>query len=288
MSIQWFPGHMTKSFRMMEESVKLVDIVIELLDARIPCSSKNPDIDRLIGGKRRILALNKADLADEALTQAWRAYYAQQGFQTVTLDSTAGKGFERLTEACENLMAEKMAAAKERGRIFKPIRAMIAGIPNVGKSTLINRYVGRSLAKTEDRPGVTRGRQWIRVKKGMDLLDTPGVLWPKFIDQETGVKLAITGAIQDAVLDAATLAARFVEMIFVIKPEAVKDRYHIEGGGDGMEILRQISLARGFLLKGGGADLEKSAAVLLDEFRGAKLGRITLEKPTENPNVGKR
>lgn len=272
----------------MEESVKLVDIVIELLDARIPCSSKNPDIDRLIGGKRRILALNKADLADEALTQAWRAYYAQQGFQTVTLDSTAGKGFERLTEACENLMAEKMAAAKERGRIFKPIRAMIAGIPNVGKSTLINRYVGRSLAKTEDRPGVTRGRQWIRVKKGMDLLDTPGVLWPKFIDQETGVKLAITGAIQDAVLDAATLAARFVEMIFVIKPEAVKDRYHIEGGGDGMEILRQISLARGFLLKGGGADLEKSAAVLLDEFRGAKLGRITLEKPTENPNVGKR
>jgi ribosome biogenesis GTPase A len=279
---------MTKSFRMMEESVKLVDIVIELLDARIPCSSKNPDIDRLIGGKRRILALNKADLADEALTQAWRAYYAQQGFQTVTLDSTAGKGFERLTEACENLMAEKMAAAKERGRIFKPIRAMIAGIPNVGKSTLINRYVGRSLAKTEDRPGVTRGRQWIRVKKGMDLLDTPGVLWPKFIDQETGVKLAITGAIQDAVLDAATLAARFVEMIFVIKPEAVKDRYHIEGGGDGMEILRQISLARGFLLKGGGADLEKSAAVLLDEFRGAKLGRITLEKPTENPNVGKR
>jgi ribosome biogenesis GTPase A len=282
MSIQWYPGHMTKSFRMMEECVKLVDIVIELLDARIARSSKNPDIDRLAAGKRRLIILNKADLAEEAVTELWKNFYLLNGFTVMTADSVHGAGMEKIAALCENLMAEKKNAAKKRGRLFVPTRAMIAGIPNVGKSTLINKFAGGAFTKTSDKPGVTRGRQWIRVRKGTELLDTPGVLWPKFSDPEEGVRLALTGAIRDEILDSITLSLRLIEILSVSYPNAIPERYHIQKTepGDAAEVLRQIGQARGFLLKGGVIDEQRSALILLDEFRGGKLGRISLERPS--------
>lgn len=283
MNIQWYPGHMTKTRRMMEETISLVDIVIELVDARIPYSSKNPDLDTLAKNKHRIILLNKWDLADERATTIWTEYFENQGFRVIKMNALKGTGMNEVTEAARSLMKEKIEKLKARGRINVPIRSMIVGIPNVGKSTFINKYVGKTTAKTGDKPGVTRGKQWIKLKKDFELLDTPGILWPKFEDQEVGLKLAFTGAINDDILDAQTLAISFIDHILLRNAEALKKRYQIafEDEEKSHVVLRLIAETRGFKLKGGEADLDRAAKILIDEFRGGKLGRITLELPED-------
>ncbi len=283
MHIQWYPGHMTKTRRMMEETISLVDIVIELVDARIPYSSKNPDLDDLAKNKHRILLMNKSDLANPAATAIWTEYFEQQGFCVIEMNARKGSGMSEVTNAARALMKEKIEKLKARGRINVPIRAMIVGIPNVGKSTFINQYVGKTTAKTGDKPGVTRGKQWIKLKKDFELLDTPGILWPKFEDQQVGLKLAFTGAINDDILDAQTLATSFLNHMMLIDPDCIRKRYQIafDTIAQPHEVLRQIGQARGFMLKGGEIDLERAAKILMDEYRGGKLGRLTLELPED-------
>ena len=283
MHIQWYPGHMTKTRRMMEETISLVDIVIELVDARIPYSSKNPDLDDLAKNKFRILLMNKSDLADPAATAVWTKYFEEKGFRVIEMNALKGTGMAEVTNAARELMAEKIEKLRKRGRINVPIRAMIAGIPNVGKSTFINKYVGKTTAKTGDKPGVTRGKQWIKLKKDFELLDTPGILWPKFEDQQVGLKLAFTGAINDDILDAQTLATEFINHMMVVNPECIRQRYGISFDtiAEPHEVLCQIAEARGFKLKGNEPDLERAAKILMDEYRGGKLGRITLELPED-------
>ncbi len=283
MNIQWYPGHMTKTKRMMQESISLVDIVIELLDARIPFSSKNPDIDKLAANKFRIIVLNKWDLADSVITEKWVKYFEQKGFKVVLTDSTSGKGINSITDISRQLMKEKIERLKNRGRIFVPIRAMIVGIPNVGKSTLINKYVGKATTKTGDKPGVTRGKQWVKIKKDFELLDTPGILWPKFEDEKVGLKLAISGAINDLIIDTYTLSLELINILKIEKPLCLKERYKIEyeSNDSAKDILYKIGLARGFKIKGGEVDLERAAITLIDEFRACKLGKISLENPDD-------
>lgn len=281
MNVQWYPGHMTKTRRMMEENISLVDIVIELLDARIPYSSKNPDLNQMAKNKHRIILLNKVDLADEYATQKWVEYFEAQGFRVIKVNAIKGSGLAEVTTAARELMEEKIQRLKARGRIFVPIRSMIVGIPNVGKSTFINKYVGKVSAKTGDKPGVTRGKQWIKVKKDFELLDTPGILWPKFEDKQVGLRLAFTGAINDDILDAETLATEFIAYIRQIKEECLTKRYDItiDEEDDAHNILRKIGEARGFKSKGGEIDVRRTGKILIDEYRGGKLGRLTLELP---------
>lgn len=281
MNIQWYPGHMTKTRRMMNENLNLVDIVIELLDARIPYSSKNPDIDELAKNKHRIILLNKSDLADEKITEKWKNYFTQKGFHVITINSLNGKGLNDIIKISDGLMYEKKERLKQRGRIFVPTRAMICGIPNVGKSTLINKFVGKSLAKTGDKPGVTRGKQWIRIRKDFELLDTPGILWPKFDDQNVGLKLAFTGAVNDDILDIVTLSYHLIDHLRKFYPNCISERYNIEYSQEETPeaILAKIGNKRGFKLKGDEIDLKRSAIIFIDEFRGSKLGKITLETP---------
>lgn len=279
MNIQWYPGHMTKTKRMMQENISLVDIVIELLDARIPFSSRNPDIDELAKNKYRIIILNKSDLADESKTQEWINYFKEKGLDVITVNSISGKGLNRITEVSKNLMAEKVERLKKRGRIFVPTRAMIAGIPNVGKSTLINKFVGKATAKTGDKPGITRGKQWVKIKKDFELLDTPGILWPKFDDKNVGLKLAFTGAVNDDILDITELGTKLIDLLRVLYPDDIMKRYKIDFDESlkSHEILEKIGMARGFKIKGGDVDLKRTAAVFIDEFRGAQIGKMTLE-----------
>lgn len=286
MNIQWYPGHMTKTKRMMQENISLVDIVIELLDARIPFSSKNPDIDELAKNKQRIVILNKVDLADEKKTKLWIDFFEKKGFKVILVNSITGKGLKDITEVSKELMKEKVERLKQRGRLFVPTRAMIVGIPNVGKSTLINKFVGKALAKTGDKPGVTRGKQWIKIKKDFELLDTPGILWPKFEDQKVGLKLAFTGAVNDDILDSYTLALNFIEYIKDIYPNALKERYSINFSNEDKAdfILNEIGKARSFKTKGGQIDLLRASDILIDEFRACRLGKITLEEPMEFEN----
>lgn len=286
MNIQWYPGHMTKTRRMMQENIGLVDIVIELLDARIPYSSKNPDIDELAKNKHRIIILNKVDLADEEKTKKWIKYFEKKDFKVILVNSITGKGLKDITEVSIDLMKEKVERLKNRGRIFVPTRAMIVGIPNVGKSTLINKYVGKTMAKTGDKPGVTRGKQWIKIKKDFELLDTPGILWPKFEDKNVGLKLAFTGAVNDDILDSYTLATNFIEYINKIYPNVLKDRYKIEYTEENKntDILEKIGIKRQFKTKGGEIDLRRTSDILIDEFRACKLGKITLEEPEDIEN----
>ena len=283
MNIQWYPGHMTKTRRMMEETISLVDIVIELVDARIPYSSKNPDLDTLAKNKHRIILLNKCDLADEKATAIWTTYFEEQGFRVIQMNALRGTGMNAVTDAARSLMQEKIEKLKARGRINVPIRSMIVGIPNVGKSTFINKYVGKTTAKTGDKPGVTRGKQWIKLKKDFELLDTPGILWPKFEDQEVGLKLAFTGAINDDILDSETLALSFIDHMLLRNAESIKKRYQLtfDSAEEPHVVLRQIAEARGFKVKGNEPDLDRTSKILLDEFRGGKLGRITLELPED-------
>ena len=279
--IQWFPGHMAKTRRQIARSLPLVDAAAELLDARIPMSSRNPEMNRMTGKKPRLIILNKADMADPDVTQQWINYYKKQGFAVITADSKAGKGVKQFAPALRELLRDQLARYEAKGMKGRPIRVMILGIPNVGKSSLINRLAGGKRAKAEDRAGVTRTQQWIKTTDGVELLDTPGVLWPKLDDQEAAVRLAMTGAIRDDILDKEALAARLLAFLHTEYPQAVAERYKIppEQEGDGFALLELTAKNRGMLLSGGVPNTERAAITVLDEFRGTKLGRISLEKP---------
>ncbi len=281
MNIQWFPGHMTKAQRMIEENVKLVDAVCEVLDARIPRSSRNPDIDRLAAGKPRLVILNRCDLADPEITKAWSAYFRAQGLAVLETDARSGKGVNAFGGAVRELLADKLREYERKGQSGRGLKVMVLGIPNVGKSTFINKVAGRKAAAAGDKPGVTRGRQWISIDRGLDLLDTPGILWPKFDSQEVGEMLAVTNAIKSDVLDRETLAANFMLRLRELYPEAIEKRYGLSSDreANGFELLEQAARKRGFLISRGEVDLERMANTLLDEYHGGKLGRLTLERP---------
>lgn len=281
MNIQWFPGHMTKAQRMIEDSIKQVDAVCEILDARIPNSSRNPDIDRLAAGKPRLIILNRTDLADPSITAQWREFFEAQGIKILETDAKSGKGVSGFAPALSELLKDKIANYAAKGQVNRPMRVMILGIPNVGKSTFINKIAKRKAAIAGDKPGVTRGKQWINIDKGLDLLDTPGILWPKFDSQEVGEMLAITNAIKADVLDKETLAANFMLRLREMYPEALTARYKLEPDpeANGFELLEQAAKKRGFLISKGEYDIERMANTLLGEYHDGKLGRISLEKP---------
>lgn len=281
--IQWFPGHMAKTKRMMRECLPEVDIIIELLDSRIPYSSKNPEIDSLINGKPKIIVFTKSTLANTALTQKWVAEYEKKGYKAVVIDSTAGTGIDALAEAVKFTLKEKIERYHSKGMDGRKLKAMIVGIPNVGKSSLINRIAGNKKAKVEDRPGVTVDKQWVPTKIGFDLLDMPGVLWPKFEDQTVGENLAITGAIRDQILDTEEIAMILCSRLMKVAPEEFMTRYKLTPeeteGLDSYDLFELVGRKRGFLISGGEINHKRTADMLLDEFRGGKIGRITLEKP---------
>ena len=283
LNIQWYPGHMTKAGRMISANVQNVDAVCEILDARIPMASRNPDIDSLASGKPRLVILNRADLADPKATALWREYFKGLGLAVIETDCKSGKGVGNFAPAVRSLLKELLAQRAAKGQATRALRVMVLGIPNVGKSTFINRVAGKKAAAVSDRPGVTRGRQWITVDRGLELLDTPGILWPRFDSQEVGELLAVTGAIKDDVLDRETLAANFLVRLARLYPEAIRQRYKLDAasGMAGWEMLELCAKNRGFLAGRGEYDTERMSAVLLDEFRGGKLGRITLELPPE-------
>jgi len=283
MNIQWYPGHMAKTKRLISENLKRVDAVCEIVDARIPISSRNPDLDQLAAGKPRLVLLNRIDLADPNATKAWVQYYKSKGILAVETNSKTGNVSGAFISAIQNLLSEKIARYQESGQVGRTIRIMVCGIPNVGKSTFINRVAGRSAAKAEDRPGVTRTTQWIRVSQTIDLMDTPGVLWPKFEDKLVGLNLAFTGAVKDEILDLETLAAFLMETLADIAPQALNNRYKLDAkpGDDGFQLLEKGALRRGFRISGGEFDIERMSRVLLDEFRSGVLGRITLELPKD-------
>ena len=283
LAIQWFPGHMTKAQRMIGENMKLVDAVCELIDARIPRSSRNPDIDSLSGDKPRLIILNRIDLADPAMTARWRDYFKKQGLPVLETDAKSGKGVKEFPAAVRTVLHERIAALEAKGQGTRPLRVMNLGIPNVGKSTFINKVAGRKAAIAGDKPGVTRGKQWISIGTGLDLLDTPGILWPKFDSQEVGEALALTNAIKADVLDKETLAANFMLRLRATKPEAITERYKFtpDPEKNGFELLEDAGRRRGFLISGGEVDIERMANVLLSEYHDGKLGHITLEAPPE-------
>ena len=281
LNIQWFPGHMTKAQRMIEENVRLVDAVCEILDARIPRSSRNPDIDRLAAGKPRLVILNRCDLADPAVTKKWAAYFREQGLAVLETDARSGRGVNAFPAAVRELLRDKLAEYERKGQSGRGLKVMVLGIPNVGKSTFINKVAGRKAAAAGDKPGVTRGRQWISIDRSLDLLDTPGILWPKFDSQEVGEMLAVTNAIKSDVLDRETLAANFMLRLRALYPEAIEKRYGFtpDPEANGFELLEQAARKRGFLVSRGEVDTERMANTLLDEYHGGKLGRLTLERP---------
>ena len=283
MNIQWFPGHMTRAQRMIEENIKLVDAVCEILDARIPASSRNPDIDRLAAGKPRLVILNRCDLADPAATARWRRHFQAQGLSILETDARTGKGVNGFVAAVRELLKDKLADYAAKGQTGRPLRVMILGIPNVGKSTFINKVAGRKAAIAGDKPGVTRGRQWISIDAGLDLLDTPGILWPKFDSQEVGEMLAITNAIKADVLDKETLGANFMLRLRDHYPDSLRERYKIEADPalNGFELLELAAKKRGFLVSRGEYDIERMANTLLKEYHEGKLGRLTLEMPDD-------
>ena len=280
MNIQWYPGHMTKTRRQIEADLKLVDAVCEILDARIPFSSRNPDIAGICGSKPRIIVLNRMDLADPAATKAWTAYFRGKGMAVVVTDCKSRRGIGEFTPAVRSVLQEKIARDAARG-MNRPLKVMVVGIPNVGKSTLINQISGRKGAKAENRPGVTRGKQWVTVDSGLLLLDTPGILWPKFEDPEVGMMLAYTGAVKEDVIDMEELSSRLMGLLWTRYPEKVRERYGIEAPEDatGYTLLEIAGRKRGYLLSGGEINTERMAKVLLDEYRAGKLGRLTLEAP---------
>ena len=283
MNIQWFPGHMTKAQRMIEDNVKLVDAVCEIIDARIPRASRNPDIDRLAAGKPRLVILNRVDLADPALTKRWREYFERQGVAVLETDAKSGKGVGGFVPAVRRLLDAKLKEYEAKGQVGRPLRVMILGIPNVGKSTFINKVAGRKAAIAGDKPGVTRGGQWISIDKSLDLLDTPGILWPKFDSQEVGELLAVTNAIKADVVDKETLGANFMLRLRRLYPDALRERYKIEPDEElnGYELLEAAAKKRGFLVSRGEYDIERMANTLLNEYHDGKLGRLTLETPDD-------
>ena len=287
MNIQWYPGHMTKTRRMMEESLKLVDGVCEILDARIPASSRNPDLDEIVGGKPRLVVLNRIDQADPAMVRRWAAWFKSQGMAVLETDCKSRKGIGGFVPAIRAMLSEKLQRYQEKGQVGRPLKIMVAGIPNVGKSTFINQIAGRKSAKAENRPGVTRGKQWITVDQGLLLLDTPGILWPKFEDREVGMRLAYTGAVKDDIMDLETLSSGLLALLWRQYPEAVASRYKIEAEPDaqGYALLEAVGRKRGFLISGGEVDTERAARMVLEEYRSGKLGRFTLDLPPQEEKV---
>ena len=278
MDYQWFPGHMTKAMRQMKEDIKLIDLIIELLDARIPLSSRNPEIDNLGQNKARLVLLNKADLADEKQNNKWIEYFKKKGIVALKINSKNKQGIKEINNAVNIACKEKIERNLKRGIKNRPIRAMVVGIPNVGKSTFINAYAGKNCAKSGNKPGVTKGKQWIRLNKNLELLDTPGVLWPKFDDQKIGMHLAFIGSMNDNILDVSELAFQLIKLLENLYPNAIKDRYSIEGDDNILQIMYQIAEVRGCKLKGNQPDLDKTSKIVLDDFRSGKLGRITLDR----------
>lgn len=281
-TIQWFPGHMTKTRRAISANLKLVDAVAEIVDARAPLSSRNPEMDRLTSGKPRIVLLNKCDLADEKVTQKWINYFLGKGITAIAVDCKSGKGLKSFIPAVKNkALKELMEKRKKNGMLNAPVRLMIVGIPNVGKSSLINRLAGSKRTKVEDRPGVTRVKQWVKLENNVELLDMPGVLWPKFEDQTVAVKLAFTGAVSDDILDIETLAMKLLVFLKEHYPQSLVERYKIEYSDNetGFDLLQKVGKKRGMMVSGGEVNTERAAITILDEFRSAKLGRISLELP---------
>ena len=280
---QWFPGHMTKTKRQIQSSLKLVDAVAEIIDARIPVSSRNPDLAKLVQNKPRVILLNKCDMANQTPTKMWIDYFKKQNLVAIPVDCKSGRGLDKFAPAVNTVMSHKIARLKEKGMVNPTIRIMIVGIPNVGKSSFINKMVKKNRAKVEDRPGVTRGNQWYTIAKNLEMLDTPGVLWPKFDDKTVGEHLAFTGAVKDQILDIELLAVRLLDFIKELKPADFITRFKLENEDieniDSYELLKMIGKKRGMLVSGGEIDTERAAIMLLDEFRSAKLGRITVEMP---------
>ena len=289
MNIQWYPGHMTKTRRQIEADLKLVDVVAEIIDARIPRSSRNPDIDAICAGKPRLIVLNRADQADPAQNKVWTAHFRGQGHSVLETDARSGRGINQFSNLIQGALQVQIARWREKGQVGRSVRVMVVGVPNVGKSTFINKVAGRKSAKASDRPGVTRGKQWVHVDQTLDLLDTPGILWPKFEDEATGMNLAFTGAVKDEIMDVETLGCHFMALLGERYPKELLDSYKLEevptrqeGENDvayGYRLLEACAARRGMRVSGGGLDTERMARVLLDEYRGAKLGRFTLETP---------
>ena len=279
MQIQWYPGHMTKAKRAMKEDIKLIDLVIELVDARVPLGSRNPDIDELAKGKGRIVLLNKADLADDGCTERWIAWFKEQGIHALRINARSGMGMKQIQPLVQEACKEKIERDRRRGIKNRPVRTMVVGIPNVGKSTFINSFAGKACAKTGNKPGVTKGNQWIRLNKTLELLDTPGILWPKFEDQSVGLRLALIGSIKDDILNIDELSLELIQILREEYPGVLKERYVMEEEGTPAEMLEKIALNRGCIKKGNEVDYAKAAALVLDEFRTGKLGKISLEKP---------
>ena len=284
--LHYFPGHMKKTQRAIEESIKKVDAVCEILDARIPMSSRNPDIDTLTAGKPRLIVLNHTDQADSAKTKLWAAYFRSCGYAVMETAAKSGAGVKEFVPAVRALLAEKIQRYTEKGQAGRTIRVMVVGIPNVGKSTFINRVAGKTRAKAENRPGVTRSNQWVNVGGSLELLDTPGILWPKFEDQQAALRLAFIGAIRDEVMDMEELACYLMEFLACNYPACLKERYKVEAEAEesGYDLLIKAGRKRGFLISGGEVDTERMANILMDEFRGGKLGRFTLELPPRRPS----
>lgn len=281
MHFQWYPGHMTKARRMMQENIKLIDLMVELVDARVPYSSKNPDIDELARNKARLILLNKADMADEAVTREWETYYKEKGFFVARVNSQKGTGIKEVKKLVEEACREKKERDRKRGILNRPVRAMVAGIPNVGKSTFINSFAGKACAKTGNKPGVTKGKQWIKLNKNIELLDTPGILWPKFEDQTVGLHLALIGSIKEEILNQEEMAMELIPFLVKEYPGILAARYRVEEDKNTLKILEQIAANRNCKEKGNQLDYEKAAHILLEEYRNGKLGKITLEVPAD-------
>ena len=277
MNVQWYPGHMTKAKRQMQEDLKLIDLIIELVDARVPISSRNPDIDSLGQNKARLILLNKADLADERQNEAWKEYFQNRGFHVVKVDSRSGTGMKQVHAMIQEACRDKIERDKKRGIKNRPVRAMVAGIPNVGKSTFINSFAGKACTKTGNKPGVTRGKQWIRLNKNVELLDTPGILWPKFEDQKVGERLACIGSIKDDLLNMEELALILITYLKERYPGVLEKRYGVSEGGEALAVMEEIAKVRGCVKKGDELDYAKTAGIIFDDFRSGKTGRITLE-----------
>ena len=278
MDYQWYPGHMTKAKRQMQEDIKLIDLVIELVDARVPLSSRNPDIDDLGKNKARLILLNKSDLADDAQNEKWIEYFKAKGYHALKINSKNKSGIKEINNVVNEACKEKIERDRKRGIKNRPVRAMVVGIPNVGKSTFINAYAGRNCAKTGNKPGVTKGKQWIKLSKTLELLDTPGILWPKFEDQAIGLKLALIGSINDNILDVSDMAYEFEKILNNSYENAIPNRFGVEKNDDPLKMLEGIAEVRGCKLKGNVLDLEKASSILLEEFRSGKLGKITLDR----------
>lgn len=279
MQFQWYPGHMTKAKRAMQEDIKLIDVIIELVDSRVPFGSKNPDIDTLANGKSRILLMNKYDLADKAVSDKWTKYYEEKGYFVATVNSKNGRGVKAVNDVIQKACKEKIERDRKRGILNRPIRAMIVGIPNVGKSTFINSFAGKACAKTGNKPGVTKGKQWIRLNKNVELLDTPGILWPKFEDQQVGLNLAFIGSIKDELYNIYELSLLLLDYLIKNYPDAVADFYEIENSDSNNELLERIAIKRGCIKSGAEYDLDKTAKCLVDDFRNGRIGKISLEIP---------